>query len=70
MRYCHVVFTVPRALVPVALAQPRLLYRLLFEAASQSLQQLARDPKRLGAQIGFFAVLHSWDQKLLPNPHS
>jgi hypothetical protein len=56
VRYCHVVFTVPRALV-------------LFQAASQSLQQLARDPKRLGAQIGFFAVLHTWDQKVLPHPH-
>ena len=69
MHYCHVVFTVPGALAMLALQNQRLFYRLLFEAASQSLQQLARDPKRLGAQIGFFAVLHTWNQILLPHPH-
>ena len=69
VHYCHVVFTVPGALAMLALQNQRLFYRLLFEAASQSLQQLARDPKRLGAQIGFFAVLHTWNQILLPHPH-
>ncbi len=69
VRYCHVVFTVPGALTTLALRNQQLFYRLLFEAASQSLQQLARDPKRLGAEIGFFAVLHTWNQRLLPHPH-
>src|SRR5271169_293735 len=27
------------------------------------------DPKHLGAEIGFFAVLHSWGQNLLFHPH-
>ncbi len=69
VHYCHVVFTVPGALARLALQNQRLFYRLEFEAASQSLQQLARDPKRLGAQIGFFAVLHTWNQTLLPHLH-
>jgi hypothetical protein len=70
VRYCHVVFTVPHALAAVAMQNQQLFYGLLFNAASQSMQQLARDPKRLGAEIGFFAVLHTWNQKLLANPHS
>jgi hypothetical protein len=69
VRYCHVVFTVPQALLAMALQNQQFFYGLLFDAASESLQQLARDPKRLGAEIGFFAVLHTWNQKLLPHPH-
>jgi hypothetical protein len=42
---------------------------LLFEAASRTLLQLAADPKRLGAQIGFTAILHTWGQNLLFHPH-
>jgi hypothetical protein len=42
----------------------------LFRAVSQSLLEIAADPRRLGAQVGFLAVLHTWTQNLLPNHHS
>ena len=69
VRYSHVVFTVPRQLAALALANHKVFYRLLFEAASRALLELAADPRRLGAKIGFFAVLHSWSQTLLFHPH-
>ena len=69
-RYVHVVFTLPRRLSPLALQNKRQIYALLFRASAQTLIEIARDPKHLGAEIGFFSVLHSWNQKLLLNPHS
>jgi hypothetical protein len=33
------------------------------------LRTIAADPKHLGAEIGFFAVLHSWGSNLLHHPH-
>src|SRR4029079_2891175 len=42
---------------------------LLFQAASATLLTLAADPKRLGAQLGITAVLHTWGQNLLFHPH-
>lgn len=67
--YFHVVFTVPQQLNPLMLKNQRLLYNLLFKAASQTLLELSRNPKRLGAQVGFTAVLHTWGQNLLFHPH-
>jgi hypothetical protein len=67
--YFHVVFTLPEQLQPLALKNRRVVYDLLFRAASQTLLQLAADPKRLGAQIGFTAVLHTWGQNLRFHPH-
>jgi hypothetical protein len=67
--YFHVVFTLPEQLQPLALKNQRLIYQLLFQAASQTLLQLAGDPRRLGAQIGITAVLHTWGQNLLFHPH-
>lgn len=67
--YCHVVFTVPEPLAPLALQNAQLVYGLLFRAVSQTLLEIAADPRRLGAQIGFLAVLHSWSQNLLHHPH-
>ena len=69
VRYCHVVFTIPQALAALALQNQRVFYRLLFRAVSQTLLELAADPRRLGARIGFFAVLHTWSQSLLYHPH-
>lgn len=69
VEYFHVVFTLPEQLKPLALKNRRLIYGLLFRAASQTLLQLATDPMRLGAQIGFTAVLHTWGQNLLFHPH-
>ena len=62
--YSHVVFTVPQELRAIALRNQRLLYGILFEAASATLRQLSRDPKHLGAEIGFTMVLHTWSQTL------
>jgi hypothetical protein len=67
--YCHVVFTLPRELAPLALQNPRIVYGILFRAAAESLLQLAADPKRLGAKLGFLAVLHTWSQRLEHHPH-
>ena len=67
--YVHVVFTLPRELAPLALQNKRLIYNLLFHASAQTLLEIARDPRHLGAQIGFFSVLHTWDQRLQHHPH-
>ena len=67
--YYHIVFTLPQALSPLALQNKRVLYGLLFRAASETLSTIARDPKHLGAKIGFTAVLHTWGQTLLHHPH-
>jgi len=67
--YYHVVFTLPHVLAPLALQNKALLYGLLFRAAAETLLQIAADPKHLGAEIGFLAVLHTWGQTLLHHPH-
>jgi hypothetical protein len=69
VEYYHVVFTLPRELAPLALQNPRVVYALLFEAAAETLRQVAADGKRLGAQIGVVAVLHTWGQTLQHHPH-
>jgi hypothetical protein len=68
-RYVHSVFTLPRELAPLALQNKRLLYGLLFHASAATLLEVARDPRHLGAEIGFFSVLHTWDQRLQHHPH-
>ena len=67
--YYHVVFTLPHVLAPLALQNKSLVYGLLFRAVAETLLQIAADPKRLGAKIGFMAVLHTWGQTLLSHPH-
>jgi predicted Zn-ribbon and HTH transcriptional regulator len=67
--YFHVVFTLPAALRPIALRAPEALYDLLFASASATLLELGRDPQRLGAQLGFTAVLHTWTRRLELHPH-
>jgi hypothetical protein len=69
VEYFHVVFTLPNALGPLALQNPRRVYGALFRAAAESLTTLAADPKRLGADLGFLAVLHTWGQTLALHPH-
>lgn len=68
-RYIHVVFTLPHQLAPLALLNKKLIYDLLFRASAETLLQVARDPRHLGASIGFFGVLHTWNQKLEHHPH-
>jgi len=67
--YCHVVFTLPAAFGPLALQNPRVVYTLLFQSVAETLQTIARDPKHLGAEIGFLGVLHTWGQTLHHHPH-
>jgi hypothetical protein len=67
--YFHLVVTLPHDLQTLAQYQRKLLFNLLFDAASQALLQFARDYERLQAQIGFTAVLHTWDQDLNWHPH-
>ncbi len=67
--YHHVVFTLPEGLAPLALQNKRTMYTLLFQAASRTLLTIASDPKHLGAQIGFLAILHTWGQTLTHHPH-
>jgi hypothetical protein len=65
----HVVFTLPDQINPLMLRNRAALYNLLFAAASRTLLELANDPKRLGAQVGLTAILHTWGQNLLFHPH-
>ena len=67
--YFHVVFTIPSQLNPFALSNKAAVYRILFAAASQTLLELGHDPRRLGAQMGFVAVLHTWGSNLMDHPH-
>jgi rubredoxin len=68
-RYVHVVFTLPSRLAPLALQNKKVLYHLLFRASAETLLEVARDPRHLGADIGFFSVLHTWSQRLGLHPH-
>ena len=68
-RYFHMVFTIPTALHKIFYLNQPTCYNLLFKAASQSLQKVARNPEFLGAQTGAVAVLHTWGQALTYHPH-
>jgi len=68
-RYVHVVFTLPHELAPLALVNKKIIYKLLFRLSAETLMEFARDPRLLGAEIGFFSVLHTWNQKLEHHPH-
>ncbi len=65
----HVVFTRPHELAPLALQNKQVVYGLLFRTSAATLLEIARDPKHLGAEIGFFRVLPTWNQKLEHPPH-
>ena len=65
----HIVFTLPAALNPIALAGPREVYGLLMRAAAETLIEVAADPRHPGAEVGVLAVLHTWGQNLEPHPH-
>jgi len=69
VEYFHVVFTIPEKLNPLALRNQRVIYNILFKSASETLTELSRDPKHLGAQIGFISILHTWGQNLMDHPH-
>src|ERR1700674_5513839 len=68
-RYVHLVFTLPSELAPLALQNKRVIYNLLFQTSAATLLEIARNPRHLGAEIGFFSVLHTWNQRLQHHPH-
>ncbi len=67
--YYHLVFTLPHELNPMCLQNKKVMYELLFKAASQTLIELAKDSKHLGADIGLVTVLHTWGQNMMEHPH-
>jgi len=69
IEYFHVVFTVPSELNPMCIMNPRVMCNLLFRSASETLLELADNPKHLGARIGFMVILHTWGQNLMEHPH-
>jgi len=68
-RYVHVVFTLPAQLAPLAFQNKKFIYSLLLRASAKTLLEVACDPRHLGAEIGFFSVLHTWNQRLGLHPH-
>jgi hypothetical protein len=70
VEYFHNVFTIPHELNQVALYNKKIVFDLLFKTVAETLQEFASDPKHdLGGKIGFTAILHTWDQKLLSHIH-
>jgi hypothetical protein len=67
--YFHVVFTLPEEIAAIAYQNKAVVYNMLFTATAETLRTISADPKHLGAQIGFFAVLHTWGQSLVHHPH-
>jgi hypothetical protein len=68
--YFHNVFTIPHELNQITLCNKAVVYDILFNSVSQTIQEFAADPKHgLGGKIGFTAILHTWDQKLFSHIH-
>ncbi len=67
--YFHLVFTIPDLLNPLVLVNQKVLYDMLFRAASETLLQLGKDPRHLGGNTGMMAILHTWSQTLMDHPH-
>lgn len=67
--YFHAVFTLPEPLRMVTYQNKQLLYNLMYKAVSETLLELCKEPKYLGAMPGFFCILHTWSQSLDYHPH-
>ena len=67
--YFHVVLTIPDDLNPLVLVNQKVLYSILFKAGSETLLELGKDPRHLGAEVGLIAILHTWGQNLMDHPH-
>ena len=67
--YCHLVFTLPAEIAPIAYQNKAVVYDLLFRTAAETLITIAADPQHLGARIGFTAVLPSWGSAMTHHPH-
>ena len=69
IEYFHVVFTIPSELNCLVSMNRKVMYDLLFRSASETLMELANDPKHLDAKIGGIIILHTWGQNLMDHPH-
>ncbi len=69
VEYFHVVFTVPHEVAAIAMQNKVAVYNILFRAASETLKEIAADPKHLGARVGVLSILHTWGQSLEYHPH-
>lgn len=67
--YYHLVFTIPHQLNKLCLQNKKTMYGILFKAASETVLELARDVKHLGAETGLVTVLHTWGQNMMEHPH-
>ena len=69
IKYYHIVFTIPSELYGIAIQNQEKIYKIMFKASAETLQELAKDEKYLGGEIGFFSILHTWGQNLMYHPH-
>jgi hypothetical protein len=69
VEYFHIIFSVPHQLIPLMWQNKKLLFTLLFQATGATLLEVAADPKRLGVEIGFLCILHTWGQTMNKHPH-
>ena len=69
IKYYHIVFTIPGEINSIAIQNQEEMYKILFKASAETLQELASDKKYLGGEIGFFSILHTWGQNLMYHPH-
>ena len=69
IKYYHVVFTIPSEIYNIAIQNQSKIYKIMFKASADTLQELAEDEKYLGGEIGFFSILHTWGQNLMYHPH-
>jgi predicted Zn-ribbon and HTH transcriptional regulator len=68
-QYFHGVFTIPDKLGSIVFRNRRMMFDLLFHTVRDTLISVCQDKKYMGAQIGFFTILHTWGQKLNLHPH-
>lgn len=69
IKYYHIVFTIPSELNNITIQNQKKMYKILFKASAETLQELAEDKKYLGGEIGFFSILHTWGQNMMYHPH-
>jgi hypothetical protein len=67
--YFHVVFTVPAEIAAIAYQNKAVVYTILFDAVAETLKTIGTDPRHLGGELGFIAILHTWGQTLTHHPH-
>jgi len=67
--YVHLIFTIPHRFARLVLHNKELIYKLLLRISAATLLEIGADPKHLGAEVGFFSILHTWGQNLMLHPH-